>query len=84
MGRFGLKIAMCLISMKSDTQNKLKMLIINTLIGIDDIDQNYKFAKFGPKSERCHKFYEIWPLEQMGNMLIINKILGTDDIDPKL
>ena len=48
------------------------------------LTKNYKFAKFGPKSERCHKFYEIWPIEQMGNMLIINKILGTDDIDPKL
>ena len=35
MGRFGLKIAMCPIFIKSGIQSKLNMLIINILIGID-------------------------------------------------
>ena len=38
LGRFGLKIAMCLIFIKFGTQNKLNMLIINILIGIDNLD----------------------------------------------
>ena len=37
LGRFGLKISV-LIFMKFDTQNKSNMLIMNTLIGIDDLD----------------------------------------------
>ena len=24
------------------------------------VTQNYKFAKFGPKTEMCFNFYEIW------------------------
>ena len=47
LGRFGLKIAMCLIFMKFDTQNKLNMLIMNMLIGID-----YRDCKL--------EIYEIW------------------------
>ena len=35
LGRFGLKNAMCLIFMKFGTQNKLNILIMNMLIGID-------------------------------------------------
>ena len=27
--------------------------------------QNNKFAKFGPKTEMCSNFYDIWHLEQM-------------------
>ena len=38
LGRFGLKIAMCPIFMKFGTQNKSIMVIINILIGIDDLD----------------------------------------------
>ena len=38
LGRFGLKIAMCLIFMKFDTENKSNMLVMNILIGIDDLD----------------------------------------------
>ena len=55
---------MCPIFMKFGTQNESKMLIINILIGIDDLDQNYKFAKFGPKTEVFSKFYEIWHSQQ--------------------
>ena len=44
LGRFGLKIAMCLIFMKFGTQNKSNILIMNVLIGIDDLDR---------KSEIC-------------------------------
>ena len=65
LGRFGLRIAICPIFMKFGTQNKLNMLIMNMLIGIDDLDQNYKFVKFGPKTEMCSNFYEIWHLEQI-------------------
>ena len=50
LGRFGFKIAICPIFMKFDFLNKLNMLIINILIGIDDLTQNYKFVKFGPKN----------------------------------
>ena len=48
LGRFGLKITMCLIFVKFRFQNKLNMLIINILIGIDDLK---------PKSQNC----VIWP-----------------------
>ena len=66
MGRFGLKIAMCPIFMKCGTQHKSNMLIINMLIEIlMTLTQNYKFAKFGLKTEMCSNFYEIWHLEQM-------------------
>ena len=39
LGRFCLKTAMYPISMKFGTQNRLNILIINTLIEIDDLDQ---------------------------------------------
>ena len=42
MGRFCLKIAIRLILMKFDTQNKLSMLIMNVLIGIDGLDLKLK------------------------------------------
>ena len=48
---------MCLIFMKLGTQNKSSMLIMNKLIGTDDLDPNYKFAKFGPKTEIYSNFY---------------------------
>ena len=35
--------------MKLGTQNKLSMLTVNIVIGIDDLDQKYKFAKLVPK-----------------------------------
>ena len=42
LGRFGLKIAIRLILMKFDTQNKLSMLIMNVLIGVDGLDLKLK------------------------------------------
>ena len=45
MGKFGLKTTMCLIFMKFGTQNKLNMLIMNMLIGIDDLDPKLKICK---------------------------------------
>ena len=36
--RFGLKIAMCLIFMKFENQNKSNILIMNILIGMDYLD----------------------------------------------
>ena len=65
---------MCPTSMKFATQNKLKMLIINTLIGIDELVPKVKGAT------RCYNFYEIRHLEQM-NMLIMNIVLRIDDIN---
>ena len=46
--------------MKFGTQNKSNMLIVNLLIGIDDLDPKLHTAKFGPKTEMCSNFYEIW------------------------
>ena len=66
MGRFGLKIAMCLISMKSDTQNKLKMLIINTLIGIDDIDQKLQICEIWPQKWKVPQV--LWNLALRANV----------------
>ena len=51
--------------MKFGTQNESNMLIINILIGTDDLDQNYKFAIFGPKTEVFSNFYEIWHSQQI-------------------
>ena len=67
LGRFGLKIAICPIFMKFRTQNKSNMLIIYILIGIYEFDQNYKFAKFGRKTEIFFNFYEIWHSQQIDN-----------------
>ena len=68
LGRFGLKIAIRLILMKFDTQNKLSMLIMNVLIGVDGLDLKLKIYKiyeiFLLKSEMCSNFFEIWHLEQ--------------------
>ena len=36
---------MCPIFMKIDTQNKSNMLIINKLIGIDDLDQKLQICE---------------------------------------
>ena len=45
LGRFGLKIAMYLIFMKCGTRDKLNMLIINILTGIDDLDPKLQICK---------------------------------------
>ena len=49
--------------MNISTQNKSNMLIINKIIGIDYLDP--KFAKFGPETEICSNFYEIWHSQQI-------------------
>ena len=41
----GLKIVMCQIFMKFGTQKKLNMLIMNILIGIDDLDPKLQIYK---------------------------------------
>ena len=46
------------------------------------LTQNYKFVKFGPKTEMCYNFHEIWNLEQIEHANYI--VLGIDDLDPKL
>ena len=47
------------------------------------LTQNYKFAKFSPKTEMRANFYEIWR-QSKWNILIMNIVLGIDDLDPKL
>ena len=51
LGRFGLKIAMCLIFMKSGNQNKSNVLIMNMLNGTDDLDR---------KLEICEIWFQNW------------------------
>ena len=60
-------------SMKFDTQSRSSFFIINMIFEIPYFDpklkmtliQNYKFAKFGPKTEMCTSFYEIWHFWQI-------------------
>ena len=40
-------------------------LFINISVGIDNLDPNYKFAKFGPKTEIFSNFCEILHSEQI-------------------
>ena len=51
--------------MKFGTKNKSNMLIINILIGIDDLDPKIQICEICPKTEMYPKYYEIWYLEQM-------------------
>ena len=45
LGRFGFKIAMCLIFMKFGNQKKSNMLIMNILIGIDYLDRKLEICE---------------------------------------
>ena len=45
LGRFGLKIAMCLIFIKFGTQNKSNMLIMSMLTGIDHLNAKLKICQ---------------------------------------
>ena len=38
------------------------------------LTQNYKFAKFGPKTEICSDFYEIWHSHQIEHAYYENNI----------
>ena len=57
--------------MKFGNQNKSNMSIMNVLIGIDDLDWKVEISeiidsgKFGPNTEICPDFYEIWHSQQM-------------------
>ena len=65
MDRFGLKIAMRMIFMKFDNQNKLDMLIMNVLIGIDGLDPKLKICKiWSQKWNVLQFFFEILHLQQ--------------------
>ena len=65
LGIFGLKIAMCLIFMKFGTQNKSNMLIMNVLIGINDLDLKLQICEIWSQTEMYSNFYETWHLEQI-------------------
>ena len=56
------KLQCVTIFMKFGTQNKSIMLIINILL---ELTLNYKFAKFGPKTEIFSYFYEILHSQQI-------------------
>ena len=49
LGKFGLKIAMCLSFTKFGTQNKSNILIMNILIGTDDLDPNLQICEIWSK-----------------------------------
>ena len=65
MGRFGLKIAICPIFFKFGTQNKLNMLIINILIGIDDLDPKFQIWEIWSKNWNVLQFLRNLALEQI-------------------
>ena len=56
---------MCPIFMKFGTQKKLNMLIINILIGIDDLDPKLQICKIWSKTKIFSNFYEIWLSQQI-------------------
>ena len=62
---FGLKIAMCLILMKSGNQSKLNMLTMNILIAIDDLDCKLEVWESWSQTEMRSTFYEFWHLRQI-------------------
>ena len=74
---------MCKVFIKFDTHNESNTLIVRILIKIDDLNTKLKFAKFGPKTEMCSHFYEIWYLEQIKRP-IMNIVLGISYPYPKL
>ena len=78
MGRFGLEIAMYLIFIKFGTQNKSNMLIMNILIGIDDLDWKLKIC-----FQSWNVFQFLWnlALRAKSSIQIMNIVLGTDYLD---
>ena len=67
---------MCPIFMKFSTQNKLNMLIINILIGIDDLNPKLQICEMS-QNWNVLQFLCNFALEQM-NMLIMNLVLGIE------
>ena len=65
LGRFGLKIAMWSIFMKFRTQNKSNRLIIDILIGIDNLD---------PKLQICEILSQNWNVLQFSWNLVLKQM----------
>ena len=65
LGRLSLKIAVRPVLIKLGTQNKLNMLIINILIGNDDLDPKLQICKIWSQNWNFFNFYEIWHAQQM-------------------
>ena len=65
LGRSGLKLAMCLIFIKFSTQNKSKMLIMNILIGTDDLDLKLKICEIWCRNWYAFQF--LWNLTLRAN-----------------
>ena len=51
--------------MEFGTQNKSIMLIMNILIGMDDLQPKLQICEIWPQTEMCSNFYEIWHLKQI-------------------
>ena len=60
LGRFGLKIAMCLIFIKFGNQNKSNMLIMNILLGIDYLHWKLEICKIWSQNRNVLQF--LWNL----------------------
>ena len=75
---------MRMIFMKFDNQNKLGMLIMNVLIGIDGLDPKLKICKIWSQKWNVLQFFLKFCTCSNSNMLIMNIVLGIDDLDPKL
>ena len=84
LGRFDLKIAMCPIFMKFGTQNKFYMLIINILMGIDDLDPKLQICEIWSKNWNVLQFLWNLGLEQMQHTNYKYKVLGIDNLYQKL
>ena len=65
LGRFDLKIAMCLIFMKFGNQKKSNMLIMNILIGIDYLDRKLEICEIW--SQNWNGFQFLWNLALRAN-----------------
>ena len=80
LGRFGLKIAMCLIFIKFGTQNKSNMLIMSMLTGIDHLDSKLKICKIWYFEQIEHPRYEY----STWNWLSWPKIIDSGKFGPKI
>ena len=56
---------MCPIFMKFGTQNKSNMLIVNILIGLDDLDLKLQICQIWSQNWNFLQFYEMWQSQQI-------------------
>ena len=92
LDRFGLKIAMCLIFMKSGNRNKLNMRIMNILVGIDYLDWKLEICEICSQNWNVFQLFWNLALERIEhpnyeystwNWLSWPKIIDSDKFGPK-